>query len=209
MGRYIDSKKKLDFYLNADMIMNRGVKRNAIECVKGFIKRDYIMMYLRSLRKAEYYKGKSQIKYLLNHIRLSKLGMKLGFSIQEDVFEYGLVIPHYGTIVVGRGNSIGSYSVLHTCVCITNGQKNIGSGLYCSTGAKILNDITIGNNVSIGANVVVNKSIESNVLVTGIPGTAVRKSAPWYVRDGEEFERRVSLCEKLKAEMFKTQAELE
>lgn len=60
-------------------------------------------------------------------------GMKLGFTIAENVFGYGLVIPHYGTIVVGSGNRIGNYAVLHTSTCITAGKKNIGDGLYLST----------------------------------------------------------------------------
>ena len=46
--------------------------------------------------------------------RFRKLGMKLGFTISENVFGYGLVIPHYGTIVVGSGNRVGNYAVLHT-----------------------------------------------------------------------------------------------
>ncbi|WP_303017004.1 hypothetical protein [Holdemania massiliensis] len=202
MGRCIDSKQKLKFYLNADMIMNRGVQLTAIEHIKSLIKRDYIMIYLRALRKVEYYKGKSKFMYLLYRIQFSKHGIKLGFSIEPNVFEYGLVIPHHGTIVVGGGNAIGSYCVLHTCVCITNGQKNIGNGLYCSTGVKILNDITIGNNVSIGANAVITKPIEDDVLVIGIPGSVVRKASPWYIHDGGEFQRRFALCEKLKAELI-------
>lgn len=64
--------------------------------------------------------------------------MKLGFTISENVFGYGLVIPNYGTIVVGSGNQIGNYSVLHTSTCISAGRKRIGDGLYLSTGAKVL-----------------------------------------------------------------------
>lgn len=70
-------------------------------------------------------------------------GMKLGFTIAENVFGYGLVIPHYGTIVVGSGNRIGNYAVLHTSTCITAGKKNIGDGLYLSTGAKVLRDVQL------------------------------------------------------------------
>lgn len=96
-------------------------------------------------------------------------GMKLGFTIAENVFGYGLVIPHYGTIVVGSGNRIGNYAVLHTSTCITAGKKNIGDGLYLSTGAKVLGDIELGNFITIGANAVVNKSEEGNCLLIGIP----------------------------------------
>lgn len=90
--------------------------------------------------------------------------LKLGFSIARNVFGYGLVIPHYGTIVVGSGNIIGNYCVLHTSTCITAGNKRIGNGFYCSTGAKILDDVVIGDNVTVGANAVVNKNVDGNSL---------------------------------------------
>ena len=83
--------------------------------------------------------------------------MKLGFSISENVFGYGLVIPHYGTIVVGSGNHIGNYAVLHTSTCVTAGNKIIGDGMYLSTGAKVLGDIELGNFTTIGANAVAHK----------------------------------------------------
>ncbi len=51
------------------------------------------------------------------------LGMKLGYSIGYKCFSYGLVLPHYGTIVVGNSNRIGKYAVLHTSTCITAGKK--------------------------------------------------------------------------------------
>ena len=115
------------------------------------------------------------------------------------MFGYGLVIPHYGTIVVGAGNTIGNYAVLHTSTCITAGNKIIDDALYLSTGAKIINDISLGNCVSVSANSVVNKSIqESNVLLVGSPAIVKKESEPWYIRDGKEFERRVSAVEALR-----------
>lgn len=61
----------------------------------------------------------------------------MGITIVYNVFGYGLVIPHYGTIVVGESNNIGNYAVLHTSTCISSNGKIIGNGLYLSTGAKI------------------------------------------------------------------------
>ncbi|OBY11662.1 serine O-acetyltransferase [Clostridium paraputrificum] len=197
MSKNINTRKQLSIYLNADMIMNRGVKLSFSEYIKSLIKRDYIMMYLRALRKTEYYKDKSNFLYIWNHIWFSKHGRTLGISIEPGVFKQGLVIPHNGTIVIGGGNTIGAYCVLHTGVCITNGNKMIGEGLYCSTGSKIINDVKIGDNVSIGANAVVLESVEDDTLVVGIPAKPVKKAVPWYIRDGKEFERRYKLCEDL------------
>ena len=51
-------------------------------------------------------------------------------------FGYGLVIPHYGTIVVNGGVRAGNYCVLHTSTCIGGSDKVIGGGLYLAAGAK-------------------------------------------------------------------------
>lgn len=139
---------------------------------------------------------------LINKIRLQRLCIKLGFTIPVNVFGDGLVIPHYGTIVVGAGNSIGNYAVLHTSTCITVGEKSIGNVMYLSIGAKVLNDIVLGDGISISANSVVNKSVqESNVLLFGSPASVKKESQPWYIRDGKEFERRVSEVEALRQTM--------
>ena len=107
----------------------------------------------------------------------------------------GLVIPHFGTIVVGSGNQIGNYAVLHTCICITAGNKQIGNGLYCSTGARILGDVSVGDSVTVGANAVLNHSVGSNSLVVGIPALKKRDEEAWYKG---EYLRRVEECEKLR-----------
>lgn len=130
------------------------------------------------------------------------MSLKLGFSIAPDVFGYGLVIPHYGTIVVGPTNTIGNYCVLHTSTCISGNGKTIGDGLYLSTGAKITAKINLGNNISIGANTVVTKSFEKdNLLLVGVPASEKGSSYAWYIRDGEEYHRRYQACEALKVEL--------
>lgn len=140
---------------------------------------------------------------IINEFRFKRLGIKLGFSIARDVFDYGLVIPHYGTIVVGSGNKIGRYTVLHTGTCITTGNKEIGDGFYLSTGAKVLNDVKLGDNISVGVNAVVNGNIDcSDVLVVGNPAFIKKKSDAWYIRDGEEYRRRITMCEELKVKMI-------
>lgn len=130
-----------------------------------------------------------------------RLGIKLGFSIAKDALGYGVVIPHYGTIVVGGGNKIGNYSVLHTSTCITHGQNVIGDMFYLSTGSKIIGDgIRLGDNVSVCANSVVNKSVPgSNILLAGLPANIKRNDYPsWTERDRDIYTQRVLMIEELK-----------
>ena len=202
----ISSKKELKFFLAADLMMNRGFFRySAKQRILRLFLRDHIMDFLKALRKTEYYinTGKKRtLGYLLNRYRLSSFGMKLGFSISPGVFGYGLVIPHYGTIVVGDGNRIGNFAVLHTGVCITHGEKAIGEGLYLSTGGKILGDVILGDGVTVAANAVVNKSFEKgHCLLTGVPATEKRAQELWYISDGEKYRNRVAKIKELALKM--------
>lgn len=55
----IRDKRELNFYIQADLMMNRGsFKKNLLTKIKEFILPDYIMNYLRYMRKADYYSGR-------------------------------------------------------------------------------------------------------------------------------------------------------
>lgn len=198
----IHNRKELKFYLMADRMMNRGsFKRGFLRSVVELVFTDRIMAFLRSMRKYSYYKNKKSFLRYFYYLKFRKWSYKLGFSIECDSLGYGVVIPHYGTIVVGP-NVIGNYAVLHTCTCITGNRKVIGDALYVGTGAKITNKLILGDNVSIGANSVVNKSYpEGNCMLAGAPAIIKKTETAWYIRDGESYHNLVLKCEKLKKEM--------
>ena len=169
--------------------------------IKLFFFPDYIRDFLVEMRKCSYYKHQkgflSKLFFVVHYKKYRKLGLKLGFSIGYDSLGYGVVIPHYGTIVVGRSNRIGNYAVLHTSTCISDNGKIIGDGLYLSTGAKITSKIKLGNNISIGANSLVNKNCEQdNVLLGGMPAKVIKQEETWYIRDS--FDAKVKRVEELR-----------
>ena len=101
----------------------------------------------------------------MNYFRLSR---KLGLSIGYDVCDYGLVIPHCGTIVVGNINRIGPYAVLHTSLTLSNTGRRIGKGLLLSTGAKITGGEILCDHIIIAASSIVAKSFpDGNALFVG------------------------------------------
>lgn len=141
------------------------------------------------------------IKYLYHRSRYRKLSYKLGFSISMNSLGYGVVIPHYGSIVVNGETILGNYCVLHTSTCIA-GKGKVGNGLYLSTGS-ILKNPNLGDFVSVAANSLVERTEQplSNVLLAGTPAIVKRENyCKWYVRDGwtekigkiEEYRK--SLC---------------
>lgn len=191
------TKQQLLFYIKADRIMNTGTNKKSF--FKSLFYPNYILKYLELLRKCEYWQSHNPVIFNYYYMRYLKLGCKLGITIDLNVFGYGLVIPHHGTIVVGGGNKIGNYCVLHTSVCITAGMKTIGNGFYVSTGAKILKDITVSDNVSVAANSVLRNSVEqSNLLVGGIPAKIIKSTEAWYIRDGEKYYKRVEKVESMR-----------
>ncbi len=115
-----------------------------------------------------------------------RLSVRLGFSVPFNVFEPGLVIVHYGLLVVNPSAKIGKNCRIHAGVNIgaSAGFKmdtdkvsyapTIGDNCYIGPGAKIFGPIKIGHNCVIGANAVVNKDFfEDRVTIAGIPATII------------------------------------
>lgn len=205
----ICTKKELSFYIKADYMMRCGKwKPSFITRIKEIIFPDRIYKYLVFMRKANYYSHFSPlslggVKFIYYKWRYRKLGLKLGFSIGYKCFGYGLVIPHYGTIVVGEDNRCGNYCVLHTSICITGerGGKQIGDALYASSGCRINKAIKLGNNVQICSNSVVNKSfVDNNIVLGGMPATIKKTDIKsWY--EGWEAELWKNKVEELRKQM--------
>ncbi len=204
------SKKELLFYISADRIIaNKSAKINCRERLKNFTSPNYILMFLRSMRYVAYYdnvKRNSKVvgfKCYFHRWRYKRLGVKLGFTIGYNTFGYGLLIPHYGTIVINSSIKAGNFCVLHTSTCIGGGGKLIGDGLYLSSGALIMgSDIILGDNISVASNSLVNKSIStSNVLLAGTPAIIKSSAKAWYERDGKRYVKRIANIEKLRLKM--------
>ena len=202
----IRSKKELKFYIMADSMMNCGYfNRSISKLLQDIFFPDHTMRFLKAMRKASYYSHQKGLKnsFLAEFYKLhqKRLGIKMGWSIAADSLGYGLLLPHWGTIVVGQ-NKIGNYAVLHTSTCISGNMKTIGDALYVATGAKLTSKVDLGDNVTIAPNAVVTKSfLEGNVLLGGIPANVIKQSEPWYVRDGEEYYSKVRKIESLKQQM--------
>ena len=133
------------------------------------------------------------ICWILTKYRFRKLSMKLGYSIPVNVFDYGLSLPHYGTIVVSSKASVGTNCRIHVGVNIgahRDKAPRLGNNVYIGPGAIIFGGIEIADNVSIGANATVNKSItEPNTVVVGTPACIVKRDAPAWNNDKAIPER--------------------
>lgn len=203
----IQRKKHLRFYLQADMMMNRGYFKVPFRIwLQELLSPDYTMKFLKAMRKVQYYSHCNVtgggIFLIINKIKFFRLSRILGFSIGYDACDYGLVIPHYGTIVVGNTNRIGPYAVLHTSTCITDTGRIIGKGLSLSTGAKITGGEVLGDHITVAANSVVTRSFpDGNALLVGMPALKKKGYTDWYSSLTGEWKRRVDEVENLKIKM--------
>ena len=167
-------------------MMNRGYFKVPFKRrIFNFFNPDYIMLFLEAMRKVQYYTNRNnKVGGILLHyykLKFFKLSRKLGFSVGYNVFDYGLVIPHYGTIVVGNSNHIGPYATLHTSTCITDTGRRIGKGLSLSTVAKITGGKVLGDHITVAANSVVTSSFpDGNALLVGMPAFEKKGYTDWY-----------------------------
>ncbi len=174
----ITSKKDYIKYLKADKIA-LGIKHKYPRIVG-----DEIWKFERQLRKTEYYYNckkniVGRIFYMYNMYKYHKLRVKLGISIPLNVFDSGLAIVHFGSIVVNNNAKIGKNCRIQesTTIGATNGNlkaATIGDNVFIGSGARIIGEITIANDIAIGANAVVNKNfLESGITIAGIPAKKI------------------------------------
>lgn len=76
---------------------------------------------------------------------------------------------------VGHDTVIGDGNVLNPGSNIS-GNVQIGNSNLCGTNCSVLQGIEIGNNSIIGASSMVNKSVNDNVVVVGIPAKEIKKN---------------------------------
>ncbi len=199
----VKTKKELRFCIMADNMMSRGsFKRTWSQKLIELIRPDITMKFLRCMRKLSYYKYKRNPLWMYYHCKYLRLGCRLGYTIGPDSCGYGLVFPHYGTLIIGAKTIIGNYAMIHVGTLFTSDSRTVGDNLYVATGAKITTGMHLGNNVTIAANSVVTKSFDDdNILLAGMPAIIKGKREPWW-GSNETFNTRHQRCEELRAKMF-------
>lgn len=204
----ITTRKELVFYIMADRIMGGLSPKMSFKekILTVFNAGGIIRCYLLALRHVAYYKNIKKCNSLCFYywyMKYRSLGIKLGFSIGYNSLGWGVVIPHWGTIVVNPDVEVGNYAVLHTCTCIGGDKKKIGDGLYLSTGSQIIRPLTLGDNVMVASHSLVNKSFGNGVLLAGAPAQVKKEGLkPWYIEENGPYAERVERIKKLRLEIF-------
>ena len=119
--------------------------------------------------------------YFLARYLSEKAKRKTGIEIHPGAtIGKNLFIDHGMGVVIGETAVIGDNVTIYHGVTL-GGTQNIKTkrhptildNVMIGTGAKVLGNITIGENTKIGANSVVTKDIPNNSVVVGIPGKCI------------------------------------
>lgn len=192
----ITTKSELQEYLYTDGQLYPKMPNGVIKRLKNRIVTSpqstqwYIYSYLRNLRFSEYHLNNSILRksislnsvyhtfcLLFRFRALRKLSFLTGFQIDPGSFGKGLMIYHYGSIVVNAAAKIGDYATIYPGVLIgakENGCPVIGHHCFIGAGSKILGGVKIGNNVTIAPNAVVVKDVPDNAVVGGVPAKIIK-----------------------------------
>lgn len=176
----IKSRQDLLLYLQTDAQLYPKISNSWFSKIKNRIVTSpqnmqwKIYSYICSLRHAEYHKNNSlfscgvnlnsiyhTILMLLYYRKLRNLSLQTGFQIDPNTFGKGLMIFHYGSIIVNANAKIGDYSIIYP-------------GVVIGAGSKIMGGVKIGNNVTIAPNAVVVKDVPDNAVVGGIPAKILK-----------------------------------
>jgi serine O-acetyltransferase len=172
----IQSKADLKRFILSDL------KQRGLEQLPLFYQiRKPIIHYTVRLRKTEYLINTAQgpvdkLRAKISGLRLKRLGATLGFTISPNVFGPGLYLMHWGSIIISSRAHFGMNARIHSGVN-TMGVQQIGDHVYLAPGAKLVGDITLGDNVAVGANCVVGTSQPSGVTLMGNPARVVKKTS--------------------------------
>ncbi len=118
---------------------------------------------------------------------LATYGGKIQFGKFSGVQHYSIIYGH-GGLVVGDYVRIAAHSVIipanhsialngipiHKQPCVKRGIK-IGNDVWIASGSRILDGVTIGDGAVIGSGAVVNKDVESECIVGGVPAKIIGK----------------------------------
>lgn len=108
---------------------------------------------------------------------------------------HGVFIDHGMGVVIGETAEVGEGCVLFQGVTLGGTGKQMGkrhptlrNNVMVSAGAKVLGDITIGDNCKIGAQAVVLKDVPPDCTVVGVPGCIVVEKGRRVTRKGVDLD---------------------
>ena len=173
----IKNRQDLKKYINVEIKLYFKSKKDYIHLM--LLKDHYyeIWKFVRALRHMEFHQNTGhKLRYYLWQRKKNKLGARLGLTIWPNTCESGLMIWHYGSVIINGHSKIGKNCKFHGMNCIGN-KGNIGdvapiigNNVDIGIGAVIIGDVQLADDIKVGANAVVTKScLTKGAILVGVP----------------------------------------
>ncbi len=116
--------------------------------------------------------------------RLTEIITGISIPAEAEIGK-GLRIHHFGGIIFHPQVKMGEHCTIYQEVTFGDkggygGAPIVGNNVLVGAGAKVLGNITIGDNVVISANSLVTRSIPDNAIVMGVPAKIIGENLPIY-----------------------------
>lgn len=140
----------------------------------------HLLFFYREFRSLYYYRAKQGGTMQKVIVGATKILYKepSWIAVRPRRLGRSLFIQH-GVGANINGESIGDNCFINQQATIGYGNgprlPRIGNNVHVSAGARVLGDVTVGDNVIIGANAVVTKNVPPNCTVVGVPAYIVRR----------------------------------
>jgi acetyltransferase len=123
-------------------------------------------------KKNKSLKDRIMLSFLYDRLYIeNSMIIAVNSHVSTDIY-----FPHMQNIVIGEGVRIGKLCTIFQDVTLgqnKGGYPVIGDNVIIYSGAKIIGNISIGNNAIIGANAVVVKDVSDNMIMGGIPAKVI------------------------------------
>lgn len=173
INTYLFNWKKYKEMIKSDYKFNASFRGQ--EKLTFHFLRSYEWKFIKCYRKFQ--ANKDNIFGLFYSFKLHRIELKTGISIEKNPnIGKGLIIGHWGNIVVNGGAKFGEEIFLTHGVTIGRdvrgkraGVPQIGNRVCIRTNSTIVGNITIGNDVLIAPNTFVNFDVPDHSIVIGNP----------------------------------------
>ncbi len=108
-----------------------------------------------------------------NSVELGALNTVMRGTIDDTIVADNVKTDDH--VQIGHNVRVGQGCLITACAEIS-GSAHIGEMTWLGPNCSVMNGIKIGDNVFVGLGTVVNKSVESNVVVAGSPARILRKN---------------------------------
>ena len=138
---------------------------------------EFISLFLYRVRTALRDRGVPILPRLLYYASSYLYGVRIGDRV---VIAPGLYLPHGqvvidGVVRIGRGCIIFPWTTIGLVAANAIGPT-IGNRVIVGTGAKILGELTIGDDARIGTNAVILKDVPAGATAVGVPARIIERS---------------------------------